>query len=260
MTGTSSADQDEQRRRRRGRLPVVYRGTFDLVAEVEATCAPLAERIAASPAPGAYSTAVADLVTAVHQAVLDLGDVIAAREARHRTTHLSAETRPRAVQLIVQTRPRPECPVAAPHTLVTGAWAEILSEHARPLSGPLAEYLGVALAPGHTRGAVSVSEHVEAALRGVDRAALSCERLLDRLQTTATRASASAPLDPAEELRTLGVSPLGELPETHKPTDAGRSGPSSAATGDSRRGGLAVGRTRRESLPHRRIPHGKARR
>lgn len=207
------AEQDEQRRRRRTHLPIVYRGSFDLTAEIAAICTPLAERIAATEQPVRFAPAVDEMYVAVHQAVLDLGKLLAERDARRRTDHLSVENRGRAIHLIVSARPRPQCPELVADTLAAGTWPTLLAEHVQPLTGPLANYLGAALEPGNTRGLLSVSEHVENALRVIDRAALSCEALLDRVEAhaAATAAKSAPPTDcVAEELRQLGVPALEE--------------------------------------------------
>ncbi|ORL76408.1 hypothetical protein [Prescottella equi] len=208
-----SAQQTEQRQRRRAQMPIVYRGSFDLTEEITAICAPLAERIAATEQPVRFTPAVDEVYLAVHQAVLDLGKLLTERDARRRTDHLSIENRGRAIHLIVTARRRPQCPELVVDTLAAGTWPTVLAEHVHPLTGPLSDYLGVALEPGTTRGLLSVSEHVEKALRVIDRAALTCERLLDRVEANAAAAAAkSAPTtdDTAEELRLLGVPPLEE--------------------------------------------------
>jgi hypothetical protein len=63
-----------------------------------------------------------------------------------------------------------------------GTWAAALTEHVRPYAAELADYLAAAKPPGTTRGPLSVSERVEEALRGVDRAAITLERKLDRAE------------------------------------------------------------------------------
>ncbi|MGV9748408.1 hypothetical protein ACWDTG_26480, partial [Rhodococcus zopfii] len=99
---TPTSDQDEQRGRRRTHRSVVYTGTFDLTAEIGAVLAPLAAR----PEVARYPHVVSELTVAVHALVLDLGRLLAEREARRRTADLSAESRGRALDLIVAARTR----------------------------------------------------------------------------------------------------------------------------------------------------------
>ncbi len=204
------AEQDEQRRRRRLHMPIVYDGRFDLALEVGSICLPLAVRVAAEPAPGAYFYDVAELVTAVHKsAVLKIGDLLAERDARRRTTHLTDfSERTRAVQLLVGSRVRPVCPQVDTAGLPSGKWVDSVLTIVAPLSAPLSDFLGKALPPGEVR-AVSVSERVENALRGVDSAARALEKRLDgaasdRAQAGQRTSSADAV---ADELRRLGVTP-----------------------------------------------------
>ncbi|MFD6677655.1 hypothetical protein ACFWDA_25260 [Rhodococcus zopfii] len=190
-------DQDEQRQRRRTHRIVVYTGTFDLTAEVEAVLSPLAAR----PEIARYPQVVSELTVAVHEAVLDLGRLLAERDARRRTADLADDTRGRATDLIVAARPRPACPTIDRDALVSGSWSSDLVEHAAPLTEPLRAYLAAALPPGATGRAASVSERVVDALRPLDRAAADAARRLDRLE--ATRA-ASVP-DLPDDLRRLNA-------------------------------------------------------
>jgi hypothetical protein len=180
-------------------LSVHYTGTFDLTAEVEAVLAPVARR----PEIARYPHVVSDLTVAVHEAVLDLGKLLAERDARRRTADLAVDTRGRATDLIVAARSRPECPTIDREALVSGSWSSILVEHAAPLTEPLRAYLAAALPPGMTE-AVSVSERVVDALRPVDRAAADAARRLDRLEAARVeRAAAAAATNP--ELRRLNA-------------------------------------------------------
>lgn len=189
----STTDQDEQRHRRRHWLPVTYTGTFDLTAEVEALLAPLATR----PEIARYPRIVERLATAAHEMVLDLGELLAERDARRQ----GAQGRDR--QLLVAARTEPDKPTIDQASIVSGTWASILVDHARPLTEPLAAYLKDALPPGKARGALSISERVEAAVRELDRAALSAQRSLDHAETS--RVDAAPPMN--ARLRHLGATP-----------------------------------------------------
>lgn len=192
-------DQAEQRRRRRLHMAVVYDGEFDLTAEATAILEPVAQH----PDTTRYPQLIGTLTLAVHELVLDLGKLLVERDARHRTADLPHESRGRAVDLIVAAWERPACPVIERDALTAGTWSSTLVDHTAPISEPLAAFLHVATPPGQTRGAVSVSERVESALRELDRIALETLRTLDRL--AATRPTSTPQLNP--RLRHLGASP-----------------------------------------------------
>ncbi|UGQ43400.1 hypothetical protein [Rhodococcus aetherivorans] len=189
--------QDEQRERRRQHLAIVYTGTFDLTAEIEAVLAPLARR----PEVASYPHIVRELTVSVHELVLDLGKLLVERDARRRTAALEAGTQGRMTDLIVAAWERPECPTIDRDALVSGAWSSVLVEHVRPLTEPVKDYLAHAHPPGATGNKASVSERVEAALRTVDRAVRETERRLDHRETSRTEAPQLSP-----ELRRLGAS------------------------------------------------------
>lgn len=192
-TPVPTTDQDEQRRRRRSNRSVVYTGTFDLTAEVEAVLAPVSVR----PEVARYPHVVDHIAGATYELALELGDLLAEREARHRAEG-------RAAKLLVAARTRPSPPTIERAAIVSGQWATTIVDLARPLSEPLSAYLTVALPPGQTRGALSVSERVEAALRGLDRAVLSAHRTLDRAESARVAAAAATPVN--HRLRHLGAS------------------------------------------------------
>lgn len=207
---TAPATQTEQRRLRRAWLPTILDGTFDLAVEVDEICKPLAARVAAEPSPAMYVRfvdALADAVSGdlVHVVV----GLITERDARRKTAHLAPEDRGRAIRALTDLAVRPSPPVIAHADLVSGHWATVLSEHVRPYAGPLADYLGVALAPDATRAAMSVSERLEDALREVDRAALTLSRRLDSV--AAYRREAPVPVAVADNLRAQARADLAAL-------------------------------------------------
>lgn len=182
------------------------------MAEVESVCPPLAARISAQPSPTAFYGPVAELIAAIHGASSAFAALLAERDARRRTAHLDDyESRSRAVRLLVGSRPRPACPDLDAADLAGGDWVRVAVEDVRPVSGPLAAFLGDAQLPNAAgRGSgLSLSERVVSELRGIDLAALDVERLLDRADRTrceSTDQPAPVEVDPvAEELRALGV-------------------------------------------------------
>jgi hypothetical protein len=182
VTATPAVDQVEQRQRRRTHRLLTYGGEFDLLREVADVTTPLAARVAAEPRPAACGAGVDELVAATHAAVVAIGDMLAESDAQRRTAHLPVERRGQAVKLLVElakAERRPSPPDVDRDLLVSGAWPEILVDHCRPIAGPLSDLLERAAPPGALRGALSVSERLEGALRGIDRAAALLERGLD---------------------------------------------------------------------------------
>jgi hypothetical protein len=178
---TTVVDQDEQRVRRRQRRPVHYT-RFNLVREIhDIITAPLAARVAAEPAPGAYWAQVNELVDATHAAVLTIGDMLAEVDAQRRTGHLPVDQRGQAIKLLLDLAKaeHPVRPDIDRGELVSGTWPEVLVDHCRPVAGRLSDLLERAKPPGALRGALSASERLEGALREIDRAAMSLERGLD---------------------------------------------------------------------------------
>ena len=204
-------DQAEQRQRRRRRLPVHYAGSFDLAAEVEQLVGPVAARLSAEPRSAAFLPEVEDVAAAVHSVVLEAVRLVAEVDHSRRTLHIeSFESRSRAIALLDQARPRPACPEIAADSLSTGTWVDSLIDHARAVSGALAELLAVARPPGGLRGRLSASERLEQVLRELDTAALALERRLDRVAAGRARivASSAAPgpaASVAAELAALGI-------------------------------------------------------
>ena len=208
----STVDQDEQRRRRRARLAIVYTGSFDLTEEVEQIIGPLAARVAADPVPRLYEFEVDAVVGAVHAVVLEAVKMLAEVDAARRTAHIGDfESRSRAMRLLDQARPRPARPEIDADGLSTVRWADSLVAHARPVMTALGELLGSARPPGGLRGRPSASERLEGALRGIDGAALALACRLDRVAAdrsmfAASQAAQAPATDGVEaELRSLGV-------------------------------------------------------
>ena len=172
---------------------IVYGGEFDLSAEVFSIAAPLAGRVAAAPRPDAYLAEVEDVADAVHALAHVAVGLLAERTARGKVANLRFEDRGRAVRALVDLTPRPRQP-QVDGLLEAGTWAAALTEHVRPYAAGLADYLAATKPPGTTRGALSVSERIEASLREVDRAAITLERKLDRAERDrAARRGASHP-------------------------------------------------------------------
>lgn len=202
--------QDEQRRRRRVYLPNHYTGTFDVAAEVAAICEPLAARLSYLPRPGACWREVDALTAAAHELAHVVVGLIAERDARRKTAHLSYDKRGRSIRALVDLAERPALPEIADGALASGDWVATLVALVSPYTAPLADVLTHAMPPGSTRGALSASERLEAALRVLDAAALSLDRLLDRAERSrGERARVNTdptPTDTARaELAALGI-------------------------------------------------------
>ena len=205
-------EQAEQRRRRRARQTVVYGGTFSLTTEVAEMVTPLADRIAAEPSPSVWGQRVTELADATHTAIAAVADLLAEADALRRTRHLAVAERGRAVALLREQAKahRPDRLVVTDAELAAGSWAAALTELARPYSDPLAELLSRAVQPGTTRGRLSPSEQVEAALRLIDTPAIAVRNTLDtaaagRVASKAPRPTRSDEID--AELAALGVIP-----------------------------------------------------
>ncbi|MCV7223637.1 hypothetical protein [Mycolicibacterium elephantis] len=201
--------QDEQRRRRRVYLPNHYTGTFDVAAEVAAICEPLARRVADLPRPGACWREVDALVAAAHELAHVAVGLIAERDARRKTAHLSYDKRGRSVRALVDLAERPALPEIGDHALASGDWPATLVALVQPHTAPLSDVLAQAMPPGSTRGTRTASERVEAALRVLDAAALSLDRLLDRADRSRAERSRPAPMTDTDkaraELAALGI-------------------------------------------------------
>ncbi|MGW0037501.1 hypothetical protein [Gordonia sp. NPDC003376] len=175
--------QPELRDRRRTHLPVTYTNTFDLVEEIEAITAPLAELVAAQPSPARFAPEVEDVASAVSGALRHIAKMVAESEARRKTARVPSENRDRARRALVELVDLPGDPEIAPEAIAAGTWPDILAEHCRPYADPLAALLGRALPPGSTRGAISISERLEAELREIDTAALTLTRRITYVQS-----------------------------------------------------------------------------
>lgn len=176
--------QDELRERRRKYLSHVYTGAFDLSAEVEAICDPLARRVAARPRPAAHRREVDDLADAVHELVSTVVGWLAEADARGKTEHLDADKRGRSMRLLRDLAQRPASPEIDGNMLVDGSWSASLIAMTEPYTTPLADLLARAFPPNSSalRGRESSSELLEAALREVDRAARELAYRLDRAE------------------------------------------------------------------------------
>ncbi|WP_341267126.1 hypothetical protein [Gordonia malaquae] len=175
--------QAEQRDRRRNHLSNNYINTFDLVEEVEAITAPLAELVAAQASPARFAPEIEDLTNSISGAIRHIAKLIAESEARRKTARVPSENRDRARRALVELVDLPGDPEIDAEAIAAGTWPDILAEHTAPYAGPLAELLGRALPPGQTRGAVSISERLEAELREIDAAAVALTRRVTDVQT-----------------------------------------------------------------------------
>lgn len=175
--------QAEQRERRRTHLPVTYTNTFDLVEEIEAITAPLAELVAGQPAPARFAPEIEDLTNSISGAIRHIAKLIAESDARRKTARVPSENRDRARRALVELVDLPGDPEIDAESVVAGTWPGVLVEHCRPYGGPLAELLGRALPPGQTRGAISISERLEAELREIDVAGVALTRRVTYMQS-----------------------------------------------------------------------------
>ncbi len=209
ITAVVAFDQDEQRHRRRSRLPVAYDGRFSLADEVAAITGPLARRVADRPQPLAFRHYVGELADAVHEAASTAVVWAAEESARKVTQHLAGDPGKRsyAIRKIVDLAQRPTLPELTDNALNTGRWSAALVSMVEPTSAQLSDLLGRAFPPkdDRLRGQVSRSERVEELLREtVDRAALSLGRRLDWAESQPTPRQ-SSPADAIAELAELGV-------------------------------------------------------
>lgn len=205
--------QAEQRQRRRARQAVVYDGGFNFATEVADIVTPLAERIAAEPVPAVWWSRVTELAGATHAAIVAVADLLAEADALRRTQHLPVDQRGRAVALVREQAKahRPDAPVVTDADITTASWAAVLIDMAHPYSDPLSELLSRAVKPGTTRGLLTPSERVEAALRLIDTPAIAVRNTLEiaaagRVTHRAPRPTRSAD-DIEAELAAMGVTP-----------------------------------------------------
>ena len=83
--------QAQLRERRRHRQSVVLGGDFNLTAEIEAVCSPLACRVAALPRPLLAGVWVEELVEATHELVSTVVGWLAKADAVAKTQHLACD-------------------------------------------------------------------------------------------------------------------------------------------------------------------------
>ena len=206
--------QDEQRERRRRRLSVEYTSAFDLGAEVDAICTPLAERVAAMRGRHLVEAECRALVTAVHSGVDSLSRQGAMREVYARTAHLPESDRITARRALLDALDGPSAPAVTVESLADGSWAGVLVGQAGLVAGVVSARLGE---PPALRGE-PWPQKVLAALRPVDDAALVLVRRLEGLEREARERDAREQARPpsAREqalklLAGLGVEPLDVL-------------------------------------------------
>lgn len=221
---------EQQLKRMRHGLFVALGGEFILSEAVGLIADPLGARIAADETPGRFirrqktpptshlvnyprseAPGVEEVADAVHALIHVAAGVVAEREARRRTVHLSGADRDRAVRHLADLAQRPLLPAIDSENLVSGDWPTVLVALAASYDAALAEALGSART-------ADVSDRVVTALRDADRVAASLHRRLDRaaavradcprpMPQTATVADAPAPTDEQRraELAALGV-------------------------------------------------------
>ncbi len=171
--------QDEQRVRRRGWLRNHYHGDFDLAVEVTAIISPLAAELAALPHPLALRRDVDNVADGVHEVVSSVVGMLA------ESKHLDRAARARTAQAVFDLAQRPDEPLITEAELTTGLWAAVLVSHVAPFARDFASHLGAALPPNDPNlqraGQLSASERLEAALRGLDLAALDLSRRIPKV-------------------------------------------------------------------------------
>ena len=115
-----------------------------------------------------------------------------------------------AIRKLCHLAERPTLPEISDDMLVSGEWAATLVNLVSPYADELADLLGAAWPPGHDalRGQRSASERVEAALRGIDTADLSLQRVLDRAERSLAERRRQ-PTGPTEADKTGELAELG---------------------------------------------------
>ncbi|MHA3021136.1 hypothetical protein ACXPWS_12845 [Mycobacterium sp. BMJ-28] len=167
-----TTNQDEQRARRRKRLPVIYGGEFDLAADIAAATGVLAHQVSQLKRPAAARQWVDALADGIAEVVHVAAGLIAESMAE------DDDTRRRAADLTV----RPRQPVITEDMLVSGSWSAALVTYAQTVSEEVAQVLGRALPPDACRAPLSASQRIERALWEVDSAALALTRRIPRIR------------------------------------------------------------------------------
>jgi hypothetical protein len=152
---------------------------FDLAAEVEAICRPMARRgaaaCAACPQSASLTAAIEEMVDAVHESVSEIATMVARADAAARCAHLPVDERGVARRLVMDLAQRPQRPVIADGDLMRGRWAGHLRKLAAPYAAPLAELLRA----DARVGGEAVSDKLDVALKRIDREALSLQRRIE---------------------------------------------------------------------------------
>jgi hypothetical protein len=180
----SESGQADLRRKRRHEPHAnhLYTGDWSLAVEVAEICQPLAQRVAARPNPGHYSEAVHELIDAVCTAVRCAAITMIARAAaERRVAALPVDRRGAVIRRLLNETPRPRRPDLGPAALAAGTWASVITDLARPYSGPLSDLL--ATAASDRRGWPTASQQLEEQLRVIDTVALSLQRKLDAAES-----------------------------------------------------------------------------
>jgi hypothetical protein len=204
--------QEQCRQARRAKMPFDWPAGFDLAAEIEAICQPLADAVATADHPATLATPIDRLAAAVHQAVSEIADVVGRADAWRRCAELPVDQRGRALRLVKELAPRPPRLAVTAAGCATGGWAGALAGLAAPYSPTLAALL----ADSAVVGGVPVSATLEAALGRIDSAALALQRRIEAAARRGARGPDAPPRVPSPqdkataaraELARLGVTP-----------------------------------------------------
>lgn len=170
----AKASQADLRDRRRKRLPIHYTRTFNVSAEFEAVCTPVAHQISQLLDPLVMRCDIEGVVDAAHEVM----DTTVRLLVESRTADAGVTRR-----LVADLAVRPRLPEITDAQIISGSWVSKLTAWVEPYSGDLAALLGRALPPRHDglRGNPSASERIERALRVLDSAVLTAERRLPKV-------------------------------------------------------------------------------
>jgi hypothetical protein len=199
--------QDQCREARRTGRHFYWPPNWDLAAEVAAVCEPLALLVAALSDPGRAAPELRKVVEAVHEAVVEIANMIARSDAAARTRNVPVDHRATATRLVLDLAPPPPArPVITQAAILAGTWPALLVALAAPYAAPLAALLGAGVV---LRGGESVSDRLDEALARIDSAALNLTRRIERIEARPAVAAVAPAADKADkaraELARLGV-------------------------------------------------------
>jgi hypothetical protein len=206
--------QTECREARRTGMPFGWPRDFDISREISEICCPLEAALAALPDPGRAAPELRKVVDVVHQAVVEIANLVGRADMARRVAHLPIEQRGSAKRLLADlAAASPTRPVTSKAQMAAGTWAAPLVKLAEPYRESLSQLLTV----DARIGGESVSDHLDEALARIDSAALNLTRRIERIEAVTLRGSrpavpavaAVAPADKADkaraELARLGV-------------------------------------------------------